>query len=120
VRGVLVPAKDCCALRAAAALARKQKAYSLAPFDGFSLDEAITRAIAEENYAISVLARAPRATGGDSAKATTRSVLIIRLTAQQQGGMKQRAARIVVARVAFEQIKDGRWRRKSSCNLKAS
>jgi len=36
--------------RAPAASARKQKAYSLTSFDGFGLNEAITRAIAEENY----------------------------------------------------------------------
>ena len=38
-------------MRVAAALARKQKAYSLTSFDGFGLNEAITRAIAEEKYA---------------------------------------------------------------------
>src|ERR1700739_4134460 len=46
-----MPAMDRCALRVAAALARKQKAYSLTSFDGFGLNEAITRAIAEEKYA---------------------------------------------------------------------
>ncbi len=35
---------------AARALAHKQKAYSLTSFDGFGLNEAITRAIAEEKY----------------------------------------------------------------------
>ena len=38
-------------MRVAAALARKQKAYSLTSFDGFGLNEAIARAIAEEKYA---------------------------------------------------------------------
>ncbi len=38
-------------MRVAAALARKQKAHSLTSFDGFGLNEAITRAIAEEKYA---------------------------------------------------------------------
>ena len=38
-------------MRAAVALARKQKAYSLTSFEGFGLNEAIARAIAEENYA---------------------------------------------------------------------
>jgi ATP-dependent RNA helicase RhlE len=37
--------------RAAVALARTQKAHSLTTFDGFGLNEAITRAIAEEKYA---------------------------------------------------------------------
>jgi ATP-dependent RNA helicase RhlE len=39
------------ALGATVALARTQKAYSLTSFDGFGLNEAITRAIAEEKYA---------------------------------------------------------------------
>ena len=38
-------------MRAAAVLARKQKAYSLTSFEGFGLNEAIVRAIAEEKYA---------------------------------------------------------------------
>jgi superfamily II DNA/RNA helicase len=38
-------------LRAAAALARTQKANSLTFFDGFGLNEAISRAIAEEKCA---------------------------------------------------------------------
>src|SRR6516225_1387390 len=38
-------------MRAAVALARKQKAYSLTSFEGFGLNEAIVRAIAEEKYA---------------------------------------------------------------------
>jgi ATP-dependent RNA helicase RhlE len=48
----LIPATDRYALRAAAELAGKQKAYSLTSFDGFGLNEAITRAIADENYTI--------------------------------------------------------------------
>jgi ATP-dependent RNA helicase RhlE len=47
----LVPATGRGVLRAAAALARKQKAYLLTSFDGFDLNEAIMRAIAEEKYA---------------------------------------------------------------------
>ena len=38
-------------MRAAAVLARKQKAYSLTSFEGFGLNEAIVRSIAEEKYA---------------------------------------------------------------------
>jgi hypothetical protein len=49
-RGVLVPATDRGALRAAAALAGKQKAHSLTFFDGFGLNAAITRAIAEAKH----------------------------------------------------------------------
>ena len=47
----MVPANGPQRIRAAAALAFKQKAYSLTSFEGFGLDEAIVRAIAEENYA---------------------------------------------------------------------
>src|SRR4029077_15825297 len=49
-RRVLVPATDRGALRAAAALAGKQKAHSLTFFDGFGLNAAITRAIAEAKH----------------------------------------------------------------------
>jgi ATP-dependent RNA helicase RhlE len=47
----LIPATRAVTHSVTAALVRNQKAHSLTSFDGFGLNEAITRAIAEEKYA---------------------------------------------------------------------